>query len=176
MRRLYLKIYLTVVAVLVLLVLIAGGVWRFGAAGPPGMQAFEIAGELTSGALPGAGEPQAVQQQALSDLAQRLKTDLALHASSGALIARAGRALPPPPPDGEGAWLHGPGGPAWSVRLPDRRWVVASARVRHRHPAVGLVLFLGGVAVAVAIGAYPIVRGLTRRLERLQRAVETLGA
>src|SRR5690349_14583800 len=124
MRRLYLKIYLTVVAVLVLVVLIAGGMWRFGAGGPPGGQAFEIAGELASNSLPAASEPQSVQQRALIDLAQRLKTDLALYTEDGAPIARAGRPLPPPPPDGEGAWIYGPGGPAWSIRLPDRRWVV----------------------------------------------------
>jgi signal transduction histidine kinase len=176
MRRLYLKIYLTVIAVLVLVVLIAGGIWRFGAGGPPGSQAFEIAGELASNSLPAAREPQSVQQQAVTDLAQQLKTDLALYTASGAPIARAGRPLPPPPPDGEGAWLYGPGGPAWSFRLPDQRWVVARAPVRHRHPAIGLILFLGGVALAVALGAYPIVRGLTRRLERLQAGVETLGA
>ncbi len=117
-----------------------------------------------------------MQQQAVSDLAQQLKTDLALFTESGAPIARAGRPLPPPPPDGEGAWIYGPGGPAWSFRLPDRRWVVARAPIRHRHPAIGLILFLGGVTLAVAIGAYPIVRGLTRRLERLQAGVETLGA
>lgn len=46
MRRLYLKIYLTVIAVLVLVLIIAGGIWRFSAGGPPGSQAFEIAGEL----------------------------------------------------------------------------------------------------------------------------------
>ena len=73
-------------------------------------------------------------------------------------------------------WIYGPGGPAWSFRLPDRRWVVARAPIRHRHPAIGLILFLGGVTLAVAIGAYPVVRGLTRRLERLQAGVETLGA
>jgi two-component system, OmpR family, sensor histidine kinase RstB len=176
MRRLYLKIYLTVIAVLVLVVIIAGGIWRFGASGPPGSQAFEIAGELASGSLPAASAPQSVQQQAVTELAQRLKTDLALYTETGAPIARAGRPLPPPPPDGEGAWIYGPGGPAWSFRLPDRRWVVARAPVRHRHPAIGLILFLGGVTLAVAIGAYPIVRGLTRRLERLQAGVETLGA
>ncbi len=176
MRRLYLKIYLTVIAVLVLVVLIAGGIWRFGAGGPPGSQAFEIAGELASGSLPAASEPQSVQQQAVTDLAQRLKTDLALFTENGAPIARAGRPLPPPPPDGEGAWIYGPGGPAWSFRLPDRRWVVARAPVRHRHPAIRMILFLGGVTLAVAIGAYPVVRGLTRRLERLQAGVETLGA
>lgn len=174
MRRLYLKIYLTVIATLVLVVLIAGGIWRFG--GPPPGQAFEVAGELASGSLPPASEPQPVQQQAVTELAHRLKTDLALFTESGTPIARAGRPLPPPPPDGEGAWLHGPGGPAWSFRLPDRRWVVARAPMRHRHPAIGLILFLGGVALAVALGAYPIVRGLTRRLERLQAGVETLGA
>jgi signal transduction histidine kinase len=54
--------------------------------------------------------------------------------------------------------------------------MVARAQLRHRNPLIGLVLFLGGIALAVAIGAYPVVRGLTRRLERLQAGVETLGA
>jgi signal transduction histidine kinase len=39
-----------------------------------------------------------------------------------------------------------------------------------------LLIFLGAIAVAVALCAYPVVRGLTRRLERLQSGVETLGA
>ena len=45
-----------------------------------------------------------------------------------------------------------------------------------RHPAFGIVLFLGVIALVVALTAYPVVRGLTRRLERLQGAVETLGS
>jgi signal transduction histidine kinase len=47
--------------------------------------------------------------------------------------------------------------------------------MRHRHPAVGFVLLLGTIALVVAICAYPVVRGLTRRLERLHAAVETVG-
>jgi signal transduction histidine kinase len=176
MRRLYLKIYLTIIASLVLVVLIAGGMWRFGGGHSPAAQAFEMAGELAGSALPPAGAAQAAQQQAIEDLARRLGTDLALFSERGARIAAAGRPLPAPPPAGEGGWLYGPGGPAWSFRLPDRRWIIARAPVRHRHPAIGLILVLGGVAAAVAIGAYPFVRGLTRRLERLQTGVETLGA
>ncbi len=176
MRRLYLKIYLTIIASLVLVLVIAGGVWRFGGGGPPAQQAFEMAGELASGALAPPQAPQAVQQQAIAELARRLNTDLALFDERGVRIAAAGRPLPPPPPGGEGGWMVGPGGPAWSFRLPDRRWIVARAPVRHRNPVVGLVLFLAGVVVAVAIGAFPFVRGLTRRLERLQEGVETLGA
>ena len=109
-------------------------------------------------------------------MAQRLGTDLALFSEHGVRIAAAGRPLPPPPRDGGGAWLFGPAGPAWSFRLPDERWLVVRAPGRHRHPAVGLVLLLAGVALAVALCAYPVVRGLTRRLERLQVGVETLGA
>ena len=39
-----------------------------------------------------------------------------------------------------------------------------------------IVGFLGAIALAVAICAYPLVRRLTRRLERLQAGVEQLGA
>ena len=40
----------------------------------------------------------------------------------------------------------------------------------------GLLFFLGFMAVAIAVFAYPVVRSLTKRIERLQAGVETLGA
>ena len=175
MRRLYQKIYLTIIATLLLVVLVAGGVWRWGG-GPPGPQVFEMAGELASMALPPATAPRAEQQRAVEQLAQRFRTDLALFSEDGRPIAGAGRPLPPPPPRGEGEWAYGPGGPAWSFRLPDDRWIVVRAPGRHRHPAIGLVFFLGGIALAVGLAAFPVVRGLTRRLERLQTGVDTLGS
>src|SRR5205807_5339212 len=64
----------------------------------------------------------------------------------------------------------------WSVRLPDGRWLVGRIPTRHRHPALALVGFLGAIALAVGLGAFPVVRRLTRRLERLQAGVESLGA
>ncbi|NWG26247.1 MAG: HAMP domain-containing histidine kinase, partial [Pseudorhodoplanes sp.] len=73
-------------------------------------------------------------------------------------------------------WMPGAGGPAWSVPLPDGRWIVARAPPRHSSPFARLLFFLGAVALVVALCAYPVVRGLTRRLERLQAGVETLGA
>ena len=177
MKRLYQKIYLTIIASLLLVVLVAGAVWRMGADRMPAAQAFEMAGELAAAALPAPDAAPPAQQQAVARLAQKLKVDLALFDSSLRQIAASGRPLPPPSAASEsGGWLHGPGGPAWSFRLPDNRWMVARAQLRHRNPLIGLVLFLGGIALAVAVAAYPVVRGLTRRLERLQAGVETLGA
>src|SRR5262249_27867480 len=43
-------------------------------------------------------------------------------------------------------------------------------------PVLGVIGFLGAIAVVVGICAYPLVRRLTRRLERLQAGVESLGA
>lgn len=177
MKRLYLKIYLTIVASLVLVVLIAGAAWRIGPGQNATAQAFDMAGELAGAALPPAGADPAVQAEAVIRLAERLRIDLALFDAGRQPIAAAGRPLPPPPPDAASGWLFGgPGGPAWGFRLPDERWLVARAPVRHRHPVVGLLLFLGTIVLVVIVCAFPVVRGLTRRLERLQQGVETLGA
>ena len=176
MRRLYQKIYLTIIASLVLVVLVAGFAWRLGSDRMPVAQAFEMAGEIAAAALPPADASLATQQHAVERLARTLRIDLALFDSALHPVAAFGRPLPPPTGFSAGGWLYGSGGPAWSFRLPDNRWIVARAPLRHRNPLIGFVLFIGGVALAVAIGAYPAVRGLTRRLERLQAGVETLGA
>ena len=176
MRRLYQKIYLTIVASLVLVVLVAGAVWRLGAENTPAAQAFELAGELIAVALP-AGERAAARNSRRRSTASPRGCAPISRCSDPAreLIASAGRPLPRPLGDA-GGWVHARQGPAWSFQLPDDRWFVVRAPPRHRAPFVGLLLVLGSIALAVAVGAYPVVRGLTRRLERLQTGVETLGA
>jgi signal transduction histidine kinase len=176
LRRLYQKIYLTIIASLVLVVLVAATFWRLGPANSPLSQALDMAGELAGAALPTADAPQSLQQQAIERLAQRLGTDVALLDRNFAPIASAGRRLPIPHGGNYGGWLYGPGGAAWSFELPDGRWMVVRAPRRHRNPVIGFILFLGGITLAVAVCAYPVVRGLTQRLERLQGGVETLGA
>lgn len=175
MRRLYQKIYLTIVASLVLVVIVAGALWRLGAENTPAAQAFEMAGELVAVLLPPANAPAAAQQAAVERIAARLRTDVALFDPMRQRIASTGTQLPRPIRDA-GGWIYGAEGPAWALHLPDGRWFVVRASPRHRAPVVGLLLLLGSIALAVAVAAYPVVRGLTRRLERLQTGVETLGA
>jgi signal transduction histidine kinase len=177
MKRLYLKIYLTIIVSLLLVVLVGGAIWRLGVDTTPLHETLEAASELVAANLPSPTAPLEEQARAVEQLSRRLGVDVALYDSARRLIAQAGRPLPPPPPNGQsGAFLFGRGGPAWAAQLSDGRWIVARTPPRHRHPAIGLALVLGGVALAVGLCAFPVVRGLTRRLERLQHGVETLGA
>ena len=168
MKRLFHKIYLTIIVSLLMVVVVAGAIWRAGWETSPAGQAFEMAGELAAAVLPPPEAPRALQQQAVERFAHQIRTDLALYDAGFTLIAGVGAPLPLPPNRERGGWFYGAGGPAWSFHLPDGRVLVARAPVRHRHPALGLMLFLGSIALVVAACAYPVVRGLTRRLERLQ--------
>jgi signal transduction histidine kinase len=177
MRRLYLQVYLTIVASLVLVVLTAGLLWHFFAGFGPFGQQFEVAGEVIAELVPAANAPAAAQQQAIDRLAERLGADLALFSRTNEPLAAAGRPLPAPSRDGRtGGWMRTPVGPAVSIPLPDGRRLVARLPPRQRPGALMLAAFLGAIALVVAIGARPVVRRLTGRLERLQRGVESLGA
>ncbi len=172
MRRLYLHIYLTVIASLALFVLIAALMWRQLADVSPQKQVFEIIAALSDVALPAATEPPAAQQTALERLHTRMHSDLALFAPDKTLLASTGTPLPTPEHGGS-AWS---GGPVITIELPDNRLLSARLLGHRHHPAFGLFAVLGLIALAVALGAYPAVRRLTRRLERLQTSVEALGA
>ncbi len=174
MRRLYLRVYLAVIVSLAVFAVVAGVLWR--QLDDPGSQgfAFEVAGTLAANMLP----PGADQQAALDKLARNLRADIALYSHDRVLLASVGEPLPAPRAGRtHGGWLRRiDGPPAWAVRLPDGRWLVARVPHDRRHPAFGLFLTLALIALAVGVGMYPVVRRLTQRLERLQAGVESLGA
>ena len=176
MRRLYLRIYLAVLASLAAFAVVSGVLWHsFGDVGRAG-HAFEVVGTLAQNVLPPAGAPEGEQQAALEKLAANLRADMALFAADRTPLAGVGQPLPAPNPGpGRGGWMRQWGSGTWAIRLPDGRWMVARLPHDHRHPGVPLFA-LALVALAVGVGAYPVVRRLTSRLERLQAGVESLGA
>ena len=107
MRRLYLQVYLTIVASLVLVVLTAGLLWHFVAGFGPFGQQFEVAGEVLAELVPPASSPAQAQQQAIDRLAERLGADLALFSRTNEPLAAAGRPLPAPTHNGRsGGWVR----------------------------------------------------------------------
>jgi two-component system, OmpR family, sensor histidine kinase RstB len=139
MRRLYHKIYLVFLASLLTVLVIVGMFWRLGQSDSPYGHVLELAGELAMALLPPADAPPRAQQQAVERLSQRLRADIGLFDANLAPIAAAGRPVPAPERmmNGSVGWLRGEGPPAWSFRLPDRRWIVARAPTRIPNPISG---------------------------------------
>jgi len=176
MHRLYLRIYFAVLASLGVFTLAAGLAWHFFGDDTAAGRTQQLAATLARNTLPPAGAPRAEQQAALERLGAGLDFDVALFAADRTPLAGVGAPLPAPEGERSG-WSYGwRSPPVWTMRLEDGRWLAARAPHGHRPAGLRLFLSLALLALAVGIGAYPMARRLTRRLERLQAGVESLGA
>ncbi len=208
-RSLYLRIYLTVVLVLLVFALVAGVLVRSHAEAERGRidAAINERGlawaSLLEQSLPAATEPDAVQGAAVQDWSRRLRLPLALDDAAGRRIVAsafyqrlldqmgtdAQFALRVPLSDGRFLWIGRPrrqeggpphrpdaAGPASRADLKPWRFGPGRPVPPWLDDAGALLIVLSAVFVAVAAGSYPVVRRLTRRLEALQRGVETFGA
>jgi signal transduction histidine kinase len=162
-------------------------------------------GELLQRSLPEAHAPPAEQAAALLEWSQRLRLPLALDDARGQRLAASDsfarrmldgsraleRAQPIKLDDGRTLWVMRRGGlgrrgpdegaePVLGVRgLPVLRpwWAPWPPQGPGRWPdGMGLLLLLLVLFVAIAAGAWPVVRRLTRRLEALKQGVEAFGA
>ena len=174
MHRLYLQIYTAFLGILLLFGVLVSVASLLLPVHPQGH--LEGLGVLLGDLLPGPDRPVAELQAAVTRLGHLLPIQLAVRSPDGTLLAAVGPPLPVPPPEQRAhGWMRSRGaGPTVVLSLPNGRSVVARWRPPHR--ALGLLGALGLLAIAIALGAYPIVRRMTRRLERLQRRVEALGA
>ncbi len=175
MRHLYVQIYIAVVAILILFGVLVLATWLLL---PPSDERHQL---VTGGAavlsdlLPAKERPIGETQAALDRLHGQIGVDISLYAADATLLAAAGDVVPAPDlSDRESGWVHGRGkGARIALHLADGRWLIARA---HHERGTSWLAMLILLAIAVAIGAYPIVRRITRRLERLQKRVDQLGA
>jgi signal transduction histidine kinase len=168
-HHLYVRVYAGIVTVGVLCVVVVG--WLSHVMGPADVpdQLAHVADVLADDLRgPSVGE-------GLARLGARLDADLALYDEAKRPLASHGAALPIPAWDGPPVqWRPSRDGPVLSARLSDGRWLVGRAPWRQGH--VRLPVVLAAVAVTVALGAWPLARSITRRLERLEAAVRAWGS
>ena len=206
MKSLYLRIWLTVVAVLAAFALTSGwlaqrhiaeersrseAVWS---------ERLDAWGDLMQRSLPPADAPHAEQALALNEWSQRLRLPLALDDAAGQRIgvsdafarrsAEGGgmrRMLPIRLDDGRTLWVMRaalmrappgavggePGAPGRAAPPRPPWW--AQGVPGWMNGGVGFAVLLAVLFLAIALGAYPVVRRLTRRLEALQHGVEAFG-
>jgi signal transduction histidine kinase len=176
MLRLYLRFYLALVVSLVLFVLATATLWHF--TGGSSEQAGITLGRLVQNILPPASAPDSEQQEVLRRLAVGLEGNVTLFDRDGKPVAAVGQPLPSPAANRHGTMGIGrwDGAPISYVHLADGRWLVASVPMGYGHPRAVFHLMLVLLALAIGVAAFPIVRQISGRLERLQRGVESLGA
>lgn len=228
MKSLYLRVWLTVVAVLALFALGSGWLVQRhmererGRADALAAERVAAWADLIQRSLPGAEAPPEEQAEAVLDWSQRLRMPLALDDARGRRIvatatferrisnpdAPAPRIFPIRFADGRTLWVMRPvllrlphGGEGLRVEGPrpdglhPGRMQLEALRFRglgleDEFPlppwfpfappgwgrGVGMVAVLALLFAAIAIGAFPVVRRLTRRLEALKQGVERFGA
>ena len=189
MKSLYLRIYATLVVLLLLFAALSG--WLFqrqieherGRADSVLTERMGAWAELIQRSLPGIDATPDNQARALREWSQRLRLPLALDSSDGNRIgasesyerrrADGARAFGVRLEDGRMLWIMRPGPrPQGQSPRPGR---ADEAREQPPGPplpfvplawqrGVGLVVILVILFIAVAAGAYPVVRRLTRRL------------
>lgn len=177
-RRLYLQIYLTIIASLVLVVILSAVLWDIVGRDRVDRDYLAAGSNFASLVLPPSDAPVAEQREMITRLGRELDIDIRLFDPDGQEIASYGdAAMPPPRKTAEQGWIRTRQGPLLSLVLADGRWLVVDP---HRDDGPGalvsLLLMLGLVAVCVGLAALPLVRRLTKRLEQLQRGVERIGA
>ncbi|MDI1272911.1 ATP-binding protein [Polaromonas sp.] len=136
--HLYVRIWLAVVATVVVLAFLVGAAWQL-STDPPQLPIREVLVHNQAGELIGRAQTRADRKRG-----DDLEFDVA---------TRDGQAL--------------------NLQLPRPKRPPGSSWTR---PPFGFGWMLGVVALAVALGAYPIIRRLTQRLEGLQRGVERWGS
>jgi signal transduction histidine kinase len=165
--RLYLQIYLTLLASLALVALslsLLAMMGRFDTKGP-----FEERVDRFAAAMFEPAKSPSERQAMIDRLSRGLDADVALFDRQGRFLQGAGN--PIASPDDVGPRFR-----ALSATLPDGTRIVAL--VRHEMgPRRGHLVFLFLlIAGAIGIAAYPVVRYLTRRLDTLRESMEKWGA
>jgi signal transduction histidine kinase len=196
MRSLYLRIYLTVVVALALFALVTGWLMqrhfeqeRTRNEGMLRERALAWV-ELLQRSLPDAAAPEPAQAQAVHEWSAKLRLPMALEAADGRRIVTSesfqrrqeddrnmrARVQAMPLDDGRTLLVYRPGlargaGPVRGVPPPPPPWWAPPRWMDGANMALLMVVLF----VAVAAGAWPVVRRLTHRLESLRRGVEAFG-
>ena len=174
-RRLFLQVYLTLLGIIVLFGALAALGWWLTDDDTPQADLRRGIGTLLEEALPPPTASPAELEAVLVRLGRDLEGRISVFGADGAVLASLGEPLPAPeetPVGWRARRSH-----AFVLPLADGRLVLYRPESDQPHTkAIGFLIALAALALAVAIGAWPLARRLARRLERLQSRVEALGA
>lgn len=173
-NSLFLKIYLTLLASLVVVALASAAFVRLSHDEEDrGWMARR--NDFIAAMLPGEASV-AETRIVLARLRAAFNADITVFAPDGEMIATVGAPLPFIAPDGNGEARRGQHRRNLATRLPDGHVIVARLDGdSFGPPRANPLLWLALITAVTGLVAWPVVRHLTGRLERLRRGVETWG-
>jgi signal transduction histidine kinase len=170
-RRLFWRIYLTLLASLIAVAFLMGAFWWL-----VGESHYERWGpshvQLDDWSIPARDDPPGAVAAAMTRLGDELGSDISVYDAQGALAASRGA----PIPLATERERVGPLSQTMRVDLPDGRAVLARMRPPGPSPRFRILTIVLIVAGGVGLAAFPITARLTRRLEDLRSGVEQWGA
>jgi len=176
MRRLHLKLYLAIVGTLLVFLVAVAVVWHAVSTPMGAVWGVESATYMSASLMKDARDV-AAEQRIIDALARQLHADVALFGGAGTQLdagrARASDALLARR-DQEGWQFRRD--PSFGVRLEDGRMLAVHPRHRFVMHGLHVVAILTLVAALLALLTYPIARGITARLGRLEQGVRKFGA
>ncbi|MBF0381228.1 MAG: HAMP domain-containing histidine kinase [Magnetococcales bacterium] len=176
MKRLYLRIYFTFILILILFGMLASLTWFLLPDDKGHKPIFDGFGIILKQVLPKKGSSTDEMLKGLQQLNEAIPGRITLRSDNGELLAAIGRPLRSNHGNRtRSGWLRTKGrGPAWAINLGDGRWLMVKPE-HDKKPHLGFLATIALLAGLLAIGVYPLAKGLTGRLERLKNQVDRLG-
>jgi signal transduction histidine kinase len=177
-RKLHLKFYLAIIGTLLVFLTAGAVVWHHMSSPRMAIDGIESATNLVASMLNRPDLDEVRQQELLDSLADQLRADTALFDISSAKPPRIGgeEFLLKPEERADSGWHMTSEGPVYNKALDGNRRLVIHPRGQMMMRGVHLSLIFIGIAITLALLTYPITRGITGRLARLQLAVLQFGA
>ncbi|MRX07695.1 HAMP domain-containing protein [Pseudoduganella sp. FT25W] len=170
--RLYFRFYAALLLILALFSVATLEIWN--RTGSPLERSNHTLAQVMQNVLAPPDAPPEMQQAALARVAANLNdAHMTLYTRDWRPLAVVGELIPARHWRRQG--MTGPP-PESFVRLPDGRKLLSSEPLGFTRPKAMLNNALLLVALGIGVAAFPLVRHLTKRLERLQLGVEKLGA
>jgi len=177
-RRLHLKLYLAIVGTMVAFLMAGAIVWHHFAPPHMAMAGIESATQLAAGMLEHGEHNPAREREVVVALSMQLHAHVVLYDAQGRPVERFGGDEPELTREelADSGWLLSRTGPTLNQPLEDGRRLTVRSRQRYLLHGVHMGLLFISIAATLALLTYPITRGITARLARLESSVLQFGA